>query len=424
MNINQNQICTFVKIKISKMNENTIKNFSTQLIQSVENKEFVKCTLGKISSSAKDLQNIYIKAIELKSNVMLSFTFRYARRDEVKNFSLSEANDYMLQALGNEIFAADLFTTSKNYFLKFNKKRIAQIIEQKATFSQIVNLQHDKLKKRYISTENNIYLQRLEIVGNNGQILKNKEDKFKQINKFIEIIDSLIKDISFENEIKIIDMGSGKGYLTFAVYDYLKNNLGLNVKIKGIETQEKLVEICNSIAKDSQFENLSFEQSNISNFNETDIDILISLHACDTATDDTLYQGIKSNARLIVSSPCCHKQIRGQMNKSKKLMQINKFGILLERQAEIITDAIRAHLLELQGYKTNIFEFISAEYTGKNLLIVATKTATEIKTMEIKSKIEELKSLFGIDFHYLEKLLEENENDQSWRNLNPVCHTH
>ncbi len=406
------------------MNENTIKNFSTQLIQSVENKEFVKCTLGKITSNEKDLQNIYIKAVELKNNLMLSFTFRYERRDEVKNFNLTEANDFMLQKLGNEILSADLYTIRKNYFLKFNKKRIAQLIEQKATFSQITNLQHNNIKKRYISTENNIYLHRLEVIGNNGQIIKNKEDKFKQINKFVEIIDSLIKEISFENEIKIIDMGSGKGYLTFAVYDYLKNNLGLNVKVKGIETQEKLVKICNSIAKDCKFDNLSFEQSNISNFHETDIDILISLHACDTATDDTLYQGIKSNARLIISSPCCHKQIRQQMNSSKKLMQINKFGILLERQAEIVTDAIRAHLLELQAYKTNIFEFISAEYTGKNLLIVATKTTTEIKEAEIKLKIEELKNLFGIEYHYLEKLLEENANDQTWRNLNPVCHVH
>lgn len=406
------------------MNENAIKNFSTQLIQSVENKEFVKCTLGKITSNEKDLQNIYIKAVELKNNLMLSFTFRYERRDEVKNFNLTEANDFMLQKLGNEILSADLYTIRKNYFLKFNKKRIAQLIEQKATFSQITNLQHNNIKKRYISTENNIYLHRLEVIGNNGQIIKNKEDKFKQINKFVEIIDSLIKEISFENEIKIIDMGSGKGYLTFAVYDYLKNNLGLNVKVKGIETQEKLVKICNSIAKDCKFDNLSFEQSNISNFHETDIDILISLHACDTATDDTLYQGIKSNARLIISSPCCHKQIRQQMNSSKKLMQINKFGILLERQAEIVTDAIRAHLLELQAYKTNIFEFISAEYTGKNLLIVATKTTTEIKEAEIKLKIEELKNLFGIEYHYLEKLLEENANDQTWRNLNPVCHVH
>ncbi len=406
------------------MNENAIKNFSTQLIQSVENKEFVKCTLGKITSNEKDLQNIYIKAIELKNNLMLSFTFRYERRDEVKNFNLTEANDFMLQKLGNEILSADLYTIRKNYFLKFNKKRVAQLIEQKATFSQITNLQHNNIKKRYISTENNIYLHRLEVIGNNGQIIKNKEDKFKQINKFVEIIDSLIKEISFENEIKIIDMGSGKGYLTFAVYDYLKNNLGLNVKVKGIETQEKLVKICNSIAKDCKFDNLSFEQSNISNFHETDIDILISLHACDTATDDTLYQGIKSNARLIISSPCCHKQIRQQMNSSKKLMQINKFGILLERQAEIVTDAIRAHLLELQAYKTNIFEFISAEYTGKNLLIVATKTTTEIKEAEIKLKIEELKNLFGIEYHYLEKLLEENANDQTWRNLNPVCHVH
>lgn len=406
------------------MNENAIKNFSTQLIQSVENKEFVKCTLGKITSNEKDLQNIYIKAVELKNNLMLSFTFRYERRDEVKNFNLTEANDFMLQKLGNEILSADLYTIRKNYFLKFNKKRVAQLIEQKATFSQITNLQHNNIKKRYISTENNIYLHRLEVIGNNGQIIKNKEDKFKQINKFVEIIDSLIKEISFENEIKIIDMGSGKGYLTFAVYDYLKNNLGLNVKVKGIETQEKLVKICNSIAKDCKFDNLSFEQSNISNFHETDIDILISLHACDTATDDTLYQGIKSNARLIISSPCCHKQIRQQMNSSKKLMQINKFGILLERQAEIVTDAIRAHLLELQAYKTNIFEFISAEYTGKNLLIVATKTTTEIKEAEIKLKIEELKNLFGIEYHYLEKLLEENANDQTWRNLNPVCHVH
>lgn len=400
-------------------------DFIHKFIHSIENKEFIKITLSKPTEKSNGLENIYGKLIELKKGLYISFTYRYKMRDEVKNIEINLCENFLKEQLGLKFLAADLMTTTQHYSLKFNKKREAQLFEHKEVKPmQAVVLQHNKEKKRYIQSKNNLYLEKLGIVTKNGEIIKSKEDKFRQINKFIEILDNQIKEIRLDKTIKIVDMGSGKGYLTFAVYDYLKNSLGLNVNVLGIETQEKLVNICNSIAQESGFEFLYFKQSNINDFNESDIDILISLHACDTATDDTLHKGILSNTRLIISSPCCHKQVREQMNKSKKLLQINKFGILRERQAELITDSIRALLLEKQGYKTNIIEFISSEYTGKNLLIIASKSQAERDKEKLSAEIEELKKLFGIEYQYLEKLLEGNENDQSWRNLNPVCHVH
>lgn len=167
-----------------------------------------------------------------------------------------------------------------------------------------------------------------------------------------------------------------------------------------------MVTLCNSIAQKSHFENLNFAQGTIEKVKIDNITVLIALHACNTATDDAIYQGIKSNASLIVCAPCCHKQIRKELNVSSPLNNVTKFGILKERQAEIVTDTIRAMLMEANGYKTNIFEFISTEHTPKNLMIVGEKTAkTNAQQQQILDDINSIKQIYGIKNHYLETLL-------------------
>jgi hypothetical protein len=204
-------------------------------------------------------------------------------------------------------------------------------------------------------------------------------------------------------------MGSGKGYLTFALYDYLHNVLNLKTKITGVEFREDLVALCNGIAMKSGFDNLGFVQGSIEDYEARQMDILIALHACDTATDDAIYKGISANASLIVVAPCCHKQIRREMETNRKANEVSfltKYGIFLERQAEMVTDGIRALILEYHGYKTKVFEFISDVHTPKNVLIVGTKAkVTQERKEEIKKAIKQAKYDFGIDTHHLEKLL-------------------
>ncbi|MBL0355368.1 MAG: SAM-dependent methyltransferase [Chitinophagaceae bacterium] len=232
------------------------------------------------------------------------------------------------------------------------------------------------------------------------------QDKYKQINRYVEIIDGIIKDLDFNKSISVVDMGSGKGYLTFALYDYLTSTLQLQAKVSGIELRPDLVNICNQIAAKANFSNLHFEKGSIADAAIQSIDMLIALHACDTATDDAIYKGIQANAKVIICAPCCHKQIRKQMKPGNVLNSITKHGILLERQAEIVTDSIRALLLEAAGYKTRVFDFIATEHTPKNVMIVGIKNKNTIdKKEEYLEKVKALKALFSIETHYLETLL-------------------
>ena len=265
---------------------------------------------------------------------------------------------------------------------------------------------HDKQKKRVVNSSTAIYLKELGITTAEGGVKKDMQDKFKQINRYVEIIEGIIKGVNFEKKITVADMGSGKGYLTFALYDYLTSNLKLDATVAGIELREDLVNKCNQIAGIVNYHNLTFKKGTIQNAELTLIDMLIALHACDTATDDAIYKGIMANAKIIICAPCCHKQIRKQMAPDNELKSITKHGILLERQAEMVTDAIRALLLEAHGYKTKVFDFIATEHTPKNVMIAAVKTKdASVNKDALLTKVAELKKLFNIKLHYLETLL-------------------
>jgi hypothetical protein len=200
-------------------------------------------------------------------------------------------------------------------------------------------------------------------------------------------------------------MGSGKGYLTFALYDYLCNKLKLDPNITGIEFRQDMVDLSNQISKIAGFEKLKFEQGTIENAKLSQIDVLIALHACDTATDEAIFKGIISEASLIVCAPCCHKQIRKEMRITSEFSEITKHGILEERTAETITDGLRALIMEVFGYKTKVFEFISGEHTPKNVMIIGRKTKASVDKVKILNEISKIKSMFGIKIHRLETLL-------------------
>ncbi|MEZ4891850.1 MAG: SAM-dependent methyltransferase [Saprospiraceae bacterium] len=240
-----------------------------------------------------------------------------------------------------------------------------------------------------------------------GEVLAKSQDKWRQINKYLEIIQNLNAQTPLPKEPIIADMGSGKGYLTFALYDYLFNQLGLKPQITGIELRKELVKTCNKAAENSGFDGLHFEALNISDYHPPRLDMLIALHACDIATDMALAGGIFANANMIIAAPCCHKQIRKEMSTQNELAPVLRHGILEERQAELITDGIRALLLESEGYQTKVFEFVSTEHTAKNVMITAVKSgkAADKRRQKSLEQIQGIKSGFGIKEHYLENLL-------------------
>ncbi len=382
-----------------------IQEFETKLLQSVETNSFVKLTLSKTRQKSSDIQNIYVRNVLIKGKDLLSFTYRYKTKDIVKNYEINEAIQLIHNEIETNFMNCDLFTINEIISLKINNKEIANLQFQKQQNQQNISHEHNKVKNRLIDTKKAVYLQHLGVTSEENEVYPSMQDKYKQINKFVEIIDSLVKETVLESEVNVVDMGAGKGYLTFATYDHLKNTLGKSCKITGVEQRPDMVKLCNEIAMKTGFANLSFSEGSIQSFENEKIDMLIALHACDTATDDAIYKGIKANTKIIVCAPCCHKQIRKQMNCQSELKNITKHGILEERIAETITDGIRALILEAHGYKTKVFEFISSEHTGKNVMITATKQDFQPDKAQIYSEIQKIKQQFGIEFHYLEKLL-------------------
>ncbi|MBK6996685.1 MAG: SAM-dependent methyltransferase [Lewinellaceae bacterium] len=371
--------------------------------------QLLKCTLSKPTSSApEDLKNIYLRPVELKKGLQVAFNFRYKTRDEIKNFGLEEAVAQLEALLGTSFLNADLLTPERDFSLQFDKKGEAHFSEKKPSINTptAIPTAHNRAKNRLLDPAAP-WLHLLGISNSKGEVLAAYQDKWRQINKYLEIIESLLRESPLPTGPQIADMGSGKGYLTFALYDFLENQLGLAPHITGIELRPALVDFCNKTAQQVGFQNLRFVAQDIATYQPERLDMLIALHACDTATDLALAAGIRQKARIIVVAPCCHKQIRREMQAKNELTPLLQHGILEERQAEIVTDGIRALLLEAEGYHTKVFEFISTEHTAKNVMITATKDDRRLnqRSVEALAQVEALKLGFGIREHWLEKLL-------------------
>ena len=385
-----------------------LQTFLEQLFTSIQNQTLIKITLGNRRVKSAELKNVFIKPVLIKNTVKLSFVYRFPTKDITKNFDKKESILLIEKMMQHEFLNADIFTSVSDLHFAFQKDDRVKFITRPSSLTINANTnQHDKEKVRLVKSADNIYLKELGITTAEGVVKRDMQHKYKQINRYIEIIEGIIKDLNFVDKLEVVDMGSGKGYLTFALYDYLVNKLKLSATVIGIELREELVNKCNQVALDAQYIKLVFKQGTIQNTVVSNTDILIALHACDTATDEAIYSGIKSNAKVIICAPCCHKQIRKQMEPDTALKSITKHGILLERQAEITTDAIRALLLEAHGYKTKVFEFIATEHTPKNVLIVGIRSGNGKETKQLfLDKVIALKNLFGIRIHYLETLLD------------------
>lgn len=376
--------------------------------ESLKNETFIKITLSKKGSKSADLKNVYGRLVSIKNELMLSLQYRFETRDEVKNIALPRAKKTIADMLGNDFLNADLFTTTADYSLQFNKKRKGRFFQKAASQSEKPSQEHNRQKHRFIQAENNPYLPAMGVTNAKGDILKDGQRKFRQINKYIEIIDALIRQQALPSDAHIVDMGSGKGYLTFALYDYLHHQMNWGISMTGIELRSNLVEFCNDLANKSEYQQLEFLSKDIHDYHPEKINMLIALHACDIATDIAIAKGIQADAEIIVVAPCCHKQVRKAMKHENELSAVLKHGILEERQAELITDGIRALLLEAHGYQTKVFEFISTEHTSKNLMITAVKSKPKEGAL---AQVQAIKKQFGIEFHYLEKLLTNRTNN-------------
>jgi hypothetical protein len=379
--------------------------FIAQLAAAIDAGAFAKLTLGKYRGPDASLRNVHVRPVTLKAGPHLAILWRHATGDITKNHPPAEALSLLRALIGTEFLHAHLFAGETVAQLECEPDGRSRLRITAAPVPAPVSSGHDR-EKQHLIPLNAPWLRDLGVTNQHGQVREGMADKYRQIQKFAEIFQHLTTEAGLgETEpLQIADMGSGKGYLTFA----LAGLLGDRGVIRGIESRSALVETCNLIARKNQFSNLRFTAGQIDALPRppaaAKLDVLIALHACDTATDDALAHGLNAGARLLVVSPCCQKELRPQLTPPAVLSAALRHGIFQERQAEFVTDALRALILEWAGYRTKVFEFISTEHTAKNLMISAIKSHAPADPARAASA-RAFAAFYGIRTHRLAGLL-------------------
>ena len=380
------------------------------LKRNLDENSFIKLVLGNYRGQEPDLKRILVRQLSVKGQKCLSFVHSYKTRDITKNTPVAAGLETIGELLGSSFWSAHLFSLAEDVQVEFNSSGRCRWSSSKASGCAIPPEGHDRDKKRLLDP-GKPFLVALGITNEKHRVLPSMSRKWKQVNKFLEVFQHAFASarLSDVENVHVVDFGSGKGYLTFAVHDFLRNTLKVEANVTGIELREELVRFCNEAAEELEMGGLSFRQGDINSYRPETIHILIALHACDTATDLAIHLGIRSGAQVIMCAPCCHKEIRQQIRSPQILQPILQFGIHLGQEADMITDGLRALLLEAHGYRTQIFEFVSLEHTSKNKMLLAVKHTRTVKREEILSKIGEIKDFYGIQDHCLETLLNTDE---------------
>lgn len=298
-----------------------------------------------------------------------------------------------------------------------SKKGKATVKSKKAACIETQNLEHNR-KKRYIIEEGTAvpFMIDLGVMTESGKIIRTRYDKYRQINRFLEFIEDILPELPTDRTVHIIDFGCGKSYLTFAMYYYLKVLKHYDIRITGLDLKQKVIEDCQALADRYGYDGLQFLCGDIADYNGTDeVDMVVTLHACDTATDYALYKAVKWHASVILSVPCCQHELNRKMQ-CETLSGAFQYGLIKERTAALMTDAMRGQLLEMKGYKTQLLEFIDMEHTPKNILIRGVKSKGLLPKAARKQQMEnyqKCRDFFGAELT-LEKLFKEMEGEMAY----------
>ena len=315
-----------------------------------------------------------------------------------ENIEIEELGNKLLEYVSNNYKQVGAWATNATFDLKISKKGKVFLGKKKSDNSKVANKSHNK-EKNYILKEGMIIqpLIDLGVFTKEGKVVNSKYDKYKQINRFIEIIDDEIKKNDYK-ELTVLDFGCGKSYLTFVLYYYFTQIKNIDVKMIGLDLKADVIKKCNEIAQRYNYKNLKFELGDINGYKYNNkVDMVITLHACDTATDYALYNAIKWNSKMIFSVPCCQHEFNHQM-KPESLSILSNYGIVQERVAALMTDASRANLLECAGYKTQLLEFIDIAHSPKNILIRASKSnISKDKKEKSLKEVQELMKQFNFN---------------------------
>ena len=367
---------------------------------------------GKQKGTFVQWVKVTVRPVEIKGEFNLQFSYFDEKKDITKNYSLAEAVHKVNGLLALPFRNIFVESNAGNVQVNFSKKGKALVKESKSAAAPTPpNLAHDRDKPRLLSDENaRPFLQMVGIMTQDGRIRADMQRKYKQINEFLRLLDETASFEAWSGEpIHIIDFGCGNAYLTFAIYFYLHDILKLNTHVTGVDVNADLIERHQKKVESLGWEQLSFQVNRITDY-QPDIspDIVIALHACDTATDDALAKGIQWGSKVIVCAPCCQHELQEQLSKfpvPDQMLPVFQDGILSERMGDILTDTFRATILRIMGYRTDVTQFVPIEHTAKNLMIRSVKT-TQTGNERWVDEYRNLKSFWKVT-PYLERLLDE-----------------
>lgn len=384
------------------MDQNILKVISENL-----NIDFIDMVISNPPKSS-DIIKVKVRPVLLKGNLLFQASEYSEKQVFHTNYRKEEFLEKLPDWLESNMKQLVMTCKSKQINILISKKGNATIKIKNITISDYKNeknntLQHNR-EKVYILNEGKPipFLIDLGVMSSDGKIIKSRYDKFKQINRFLEFIEDILPSLSKERELTILDFGCGKSYLTFAMYYYLKELKGYQIKIIGLDLKEDVIKHCNQLAEKYGYDNLHFLVGDIASYEGVSkVDMVVTLHACDTATDYALFKAIQWEADVILSVPCCQHELNKQI-KNDILSPILHYGLIKERIAALATDALRGELLEAVGYKSQILEFIDMEHTPKNILIRAVRNpknhnqTVDVKDQKMKS-IEACKQFLDIN---------------------------
>jgi hypothetical protein len=391
-----------------------VLDFGQKLEESLSKGMFVRLTLSGATAAGLGPERVIGRYIALKGRPHVSMTLRYPTRDEIKNVPAPECHVWVLAQLAKCFQNALLCTTDYDWQLTLHGKR-PRLIRHKPSQSTVPSRTHDQSRESVLDGSAHDWLHALRVTDAQGKVRPGMADKHRQIERYLEIFGHLAREAGWlekpsgqGTEIRwtIVDMGCGKGYLTFGLWHLCRRIWKLPMPVLGVETRPDLVDGTNRVVAQIGATDLQFQQGEIGSAELPPLRALIALHACDTATDDAILRGIKAGAELIVVAPCCHKEVRPQLGKPAPLGPVLRHGLMEVRMAEWATDGLRALYLEWAGYRTKVFEFVSSEHTPKNLMISAVRQPQATDKESAAQRIQSFKEFFGIQTHALDPLLE------------------
>jgi SAM-dependent methyltransferase len=389
-----------------------LERFLARVAAEVAQNAAHKLVLARYEGEEPELERLMGRPVVLRGRPHWSFVWRYRTRDITKNLPAEEVTPALREWIAQGFRNAHLFTPTQEVQLAYSRKGKASLRTGRlhgAVTEAPPPAGHNREKRRWVDPQRP-FLVELGVMDASHHLVPAMARKWKQINKFVEIFshaftDSPLARRDASEPVRVLDFGAGKGYLTFAVHDHLQQGLQRRAEVVGVELRGDLVALCNGIVRRLGLEGLRFEPGDIARRAPQPIDVMIALHACDTATDLAIHQGVRGGASIILCSPCCHKQIRPQLLMPHPLRPILQHGVHLGQEAEMLTDGLRALLLDASGYDTQVFEFISLEHTNKNKMILAVKRSSPKPVGEVLEQIREIKRFYGIREQALETLL-------------------